>query len=157
MLFSNYFFLGIEPEVPRFQPDPKIVPGSEPPVINGFVPITGTPARLTTPASFTTPAPTPFSITSPLTTPAPPTFVSTTLAPVPAVPFEVDYYEDDQSYVPSYYAPTYEPPPLYYDEPQELEVFETLPAETSLIDPNLQCYERTCDQNITGKNEYIIN
>ena len=138
------------------------MPGSKPPIINGFVPIiqpqTATPARLTTPASFTTPAPTPFSITSPLTTPAPPTFVSTTLAPVPAVPLALDYqYEDDQSYVPSYYAPTYEPPPLYYDEPQSLEVFETLPAETSLIDPNLQCYERTCDQNITGKIETLSN
>ena len=74
-----------------------------------------------------------------------------------AVPLALDYYDDDQSYVPSYYAPTYEPPPLYYDEPQSLEVFETLPAETSLIDPNLQCYERTCDQNITGKIEYLIN
>ena len=73
------------------------------------------------------------------------------------VPLALDYYDDDQSYVPSYYAPTYEPPPVYYDEPQELGVFETLPAETSLIDPNLQCYERTCDQNITGKNEYLIN
>ena len=71
-----------------------------------------------------------------------------------AVPLALDYYDDDQSYVPSYYAPTYEPPPVYYDS-QELEVFETLPAETSLIDPNLQCYERTCDQNITGKIEYL--
>jgi hypothetical protein len=88
-VFENviFYFFGIEPEVPRFQPDPKIVPGSKPPIINGFVPIiqpqTATPARLTTPASFTTPAPTPFSITSPFTTPVPPTFVSTTLAPVP--------------------------------------------------------------------------
>ena len=85
MLFSDSF--GIEPEVPRFQPDPQIVTGSKPPIINGFVPIiqpqTPKPARLTTPASFTTPAPTPFSITSPLTTPVPPTFVSTTLAPLP--------------------------------------------------------------------------
>ena len=64
---------------------------------------------------------------------------------------EPEYYDDDQSYVPSYYAPTYEPPPEYYDDLESLEVFETLPAETSLIDPNLQCYERTCDQNITGR------
>ena len=31
------------------------------------------------------------------------------------------------------------------------DIIDTLPAETSLTDPNLQCYERSCDQNITGK------
>ena len=55
----------------------------------------------------------------------------------------------DQTSEPSYYQPTYD----YYQPPEEplIELLDNLPAETSLTDPNLQCYERTCDQNITGK------
>ena len=55
----------------------------------------------------------------------------------------------DQTSEPSYYQPSYN----YYEPPEEplVEILDNLPAETSLTDPNLQCYERTCDQNITGK------
>ena len=55
----------------------------------------------------------------------------------------------DQTSEPSYYQPSYD----YYQPPEEplIELLDNLPAETSLTDPNLQCYERTCDQNITGK------
>lgn len=62
--------------------------------------------------------------------------------------------EEDQVSIPSYYNSYYEPP----EEPEfRDEIIETLPAETSLLDPNLQCYERTCDQNITGMYKYYLH
>lgn len=50
----------------------------------------------------------------------------------------------------SYYAPSTTKAPLVDD------IIDVLPAETSLNDPNLQCYERSCDQNITGKEIFVL-
>lgn len=66
--------------------------------------------------------------------------------PQHAHPPQYSHYE-------SYHSPEYNPPEYHTPEyhPPEPEVIEDLPPETSLDDPNLACYERTCDQSITGK------
>ena len=60
-------------------------------------------------------------------------------------PYQEPYQEPYETYEEPDYRPSYYAPP---EPTEDLEV--ELPPETNYDDPNLQCYERTCDQNITG-------
>jgi hypothetical protein len=61
---------------------------------------------------------------------------------------------DDQDSLPTLSPPVIALPPPRYEyyapEPEFVEVLPPTAIPTLLDDPNLECYERTCDQNITG-------
>ena len=125
---------------PVFEPEPEVIPifepsspfDNSPPVINGF--------QVIEPPQ------------NPVFSTGTPNVISTTVQPTPSFPEPPLKFIDDQNSVPSYHEPSY----TYYGygppTTPEPDIIDILPAETSLQDPNLQCYERTCDQNITGKN-----